>query len=62
MKDSIASRERRSISERFSTWGKKKIRACHAASLKTDVLLLDEPTAGISVEEVPAIITSDRKY
>lgn len=25
-------------------------------ALKTDVLLLDEPTAGISVEEVPAIL------
>ena len=36
--------------------GEKKARTCDVISFKTDVLLLDEPTAGISVEEVPAIL------
>ena len=34
----------------------EKARTCDVISFKTDVLLLDEPTAGISVEEVPAIL------
>ena len=34
----------------------RKARTCDVISFKTDVLLLDEPTAGISVEEVPAIL------
>ena len=36
--------------------GEKEARTCDVISFKTDVLLLDEPTAGISVEEVPAIL------
>ena len=34
----------------------RKARTCDVISFKTDVLLLDEPAAGISVEEVPAIL------
>ncbi len=35
---------------------KRKLELAMLLALKTDVLLLDEPTAGISVEEVPAIL------
>ena len=57
LKNSITSGERECISERFGTWREKKARTCDVISFKnTDVLLLDEPTAGISVEEVPAIL------
>ena len=48
--------KRERISERFGTWREKEARTCDVISFKTDVLLLDEPTAGISVEEVPAIL------
>ena len=56
LKNSITSGERECISKRFGTWREKKARTCDVISFKTDVLLLDEPTAGISVEEVPAIL------
>ncbi|MDM5154486.1 ABC transporter ATP-binding protein [Bacillus sp. DX1.1] len=35
---------------------KRKLELAMLLALKTDVLLLDEPTAGISIEEVPAIL------
>lgn len=35
---------------------KRKLELAMLLALKTDVLLLDEPTAGISVEEVPVIL------
>lgn len=35
---------------------KRKLELAMLLALRTDVLLLDEPTAGISVEEVPAIL------
>ncbi|WP_369900010.1 ABC transporter ATP-binding protein [Bacillus manliponensis] len=35
---------------------KRKLELAMLLALQTDVLLLDEPTAGISVEEVPAIL------
>ncbi|SFI06702.1 MULTISPECIES: ABC transporter ATP-binding protein [unclassified Bacillus (in: firmicutes)] len=46
---------------------KRKLELAMLLALKTDLLLLDEPTAGISIEEVPAIlqvienIKNDRK-
>ncbi|HDX9588205.1 TPA: ABC transporter ATP-binding protein [Bacillus pseudomycoides] len=35
---------------------KRKLELAMLLALKTDLLLLDEPTAGISIEEVPAIL------
>ncbi|WP_077324441.1 ABC transporter ATP-binding protein [Virgibacillus siamensis] len=35
---------------------KRKLELAMLLALKTDILLLDEPTAGMSLEEVPAII------
>ncbi|MGF9965702.1 ABC transporter ATP-binding protein [Bacillus rhizoplanae] len=35
---------------------KRKLELAMLLALKTDMLLLDEPTAGISIEEVPAIL------
>ena len=35
---------------------KRKLELAMLLALETDVLLLDEPTAGMSLEEVPAIL------
>ncbi|WP_456272340.1 ABC transporter ATP-binding protein [Bacillus sp. AK031] len=40
---------------------KRKLEIAMLLALETDVLLLDEPTAGMSIEEVPAILEVIRK-
>ena len=40
---------------------KRKLEMAMLLALETEVLLLDEPTAGMSLEEVPAILDVIRK-
>lgn len=47
---------RNEIAKNLTHGEKRKLELAMLLALKSDLLLLDEPTAGISVEEVPAIL------
>lgn len=51
----------RAIASQLSHGEKRKLEIAMLLALDTEVLLLDEPTAGMSLEEVPAILDVIRK-